>query len=171
MRVVVVGGGIAGLSAALEVRALSPGAEVLVLEASGRLGGKVRCSEVGGLQVDEGADSMLTRVPDGLALARGAGLESELVAPAAGQASIWSRGRLRDLPAGTLLGLPTDLSALARSGLLSTRGLYRVLQDLLAPGDPVTTDVSVGDLVARRLGREVVDRLVDPLLGGVYAGR
>ena len=171
MRVVVVGGGIAGLSAALEARALRPDAEIVVLEASGRLGGKVAVSEVGGLAVDEGADSMLTRVPDGLALARSAGLEAELVAPAAGQASIWSRGALRDLPTGTLLGLPTDLAALARSGLLSTVGLYRVLADLAAPGSCVTEDVSVGDLVARRFGREVVDRLVDPLLGGVYAGR
>ena len=171
MRVVVVGGGVSGLSAALEVRALRPDAEVVVLEASARLGGKVAVSEVGGVAVDEGADSMLTRVPDGLALARAAGLEGELVAPASGQASVWSRGRLRDLPTGTLLGLPTDLAALARSGLLSTPGLYRVLADLAAPGGPVEQDVSVGGLVRRRLGAEVVDRLVDPLLGGVYAGR
>ena len=171
MRVVVVGGGVSGLSAALEVRALRPDAEVVVLEASARLGGKVAVSEVGGVAVDEGADSMLTRVPDGLALARAAGLEGELVAPASGQASVWSRGRLRDLPTGTLLGLPTDLAALTRSGLLSTPGLYRVLADLAAPGGPVEQDVSVGGLVRRRLGAEVVDRLVDPLLGGVYAGR
>jgi len=171
VRVVVVGGGVAGLSAALEVRALRPDADLVVLEASGRLGGKVAVSEVGGLAVDEGADSMLTRVPDGLALARAAGLEGELVPPAAGQAGVWSRGRLRDLPTGTLLGLPTDLAALARSGLLSTAGLYRVLADLAAPGGPVEEDVSVGDLVRRRFGGQVVDRLVDPLLGGVYAGR
>jgi len=171
VRVVVVGGGISGLAAALEARALRPDAEVVVLEASGRLGGKVARSEVGGIQVDEGADSMLTRVPDGLALATAAGLHDELVHPAAGQASVWSRGRLRDLPAGTLLGLPTDLAALARSELLSARGLARVPLDLVLPGSPVDEDVSVGDLVARRFGREVVDRLVDPLLGGVYAGR
>ncbi len=72
-----------------------------------------------GSPVDEGADSMLTRVPDGLALAREAGLEPELVSPATGQAFVWSRGALRPLPTGTLLGLPTDLAALARSGLLS----------------------------------------------------
>ena len=171
MRVVVVGGGIAGLAAAQEVRALRPAAEVVVLEASGRLGGKVAVSEVGGVPVDEGADSMLTRVPDGLALVRSAGLEGELVAPASGQASVWSRGRLRPLPAGTLLGVPTDLAALADSGLLSVPGLYRVPLDLVLPGAPVTDDVSVGDLVRRRFGREVVERLVDPLLGGVYAGQ
>ena len=171
VRVVVVGGGVAGLSAALEARVLRPDAEIVVLEAGSRIGGKVAVSEVGGLMVDEGADSMLTRVPDGLALARSAGLEAELVSPAVGQASVWSRGRLRDLPTGTLLGLPTDLAALARSGLLSTAGLYRVLADLGAPGAGVQEDCSVGDLVRRRFGGEVVDRLVDPLLGGVYAGR
>ncbi len=171
MRIVVVGGGIAGLSAALEARALRPAAEIVVLEATSRLGGKVAVSDVGGVAVDEGADSMLTRVPDGLALVRAAGLEGELVSPAAAQASIWSRGELRPLPAGTLLGLPTDLAALARSRLLSRGGLARVPMDLALPGRPVEDDVSVGHLVARRFGREVVDRLVDPLLGGVYAGK
>jgi oxygen-dependent protoporphyrinogen oxidase len=169
VHLVVVGGGVAGLAAAAE--ATRRGAQVTVLEASSRVGGKVAVSEVGGLAVDEGADSMLTRVPDGIALARDAGLEDELVAPATGEAFVWSRGALRPLPTGTLLGLPTDLSALARSGLLSGLGLNRVPLDLLLPGRPVHSDVAVGELVARRFGREVVDRLVEPLLGGVYAGR
>lgn len=168
---VVVGGGVAGLSAALEAHRLRPDAEVLVLEAGPRIGGKVAVSDVAGLAVDEGADSMLTRVPDGRALARAAGVEAELVAPATGQASLWSRGRLRPLPPGTVLGVPTDLAALARAEVLSVPGLYRAALDLTLPGGPTTEDVTVGDLVAQRLGREVVDRLVDPLLGGVYAGR
>ncbi|MEX2290220.1 MAG: protoporphyrinogen oxidase [Mycobacteriales bacterium] len=169
MHVVVVGGGISGLAAAVEAARL--GARVTVLEGSARLGGKVAVSKVGGVAVDEGADAMLTRVPDGIALARDAGLAAELVAPASGQAFVWSRGALRPLPTGTLLGLPTDLAALARSGLLSGCGLNRVPLDLVLPGRPVDADVSVGDLVARRFGREIVERLVDPLLGGVYAGR
>jgi len=143
---------------------------VTLLEGSSRLGGKVRVSEVGGVPVDEGADSMLARVPHGVALAEAAGLGAELVAPATGSAAVWTRGRLRPLPAGTLLGVPADLAALARSEVLSARGLARVPLDLLLPGAGVHEDVSVGDLVRRRLGGEVVDRLVDPLLGGVYAG-
>ena len=169
--VAVVGGGIAGLAAALEVSRLEPAARVVVLESAARLGGKVAVSEVGGLPVDEGADAMLARVPDGVALAQDAGLGEELVSPAAGQASLWTRGRLRPLPSGTVMGVPGDLAALARSGVLSAPGLVRVLQDLVRPGRPTADDVAVGDLVGRRLGREVVDRLVDPLLGGVYAGR
>lgn len=166
-----VGGGIAGLAAALEVRTLQPEAEIVVLEAGNRLGGKVAVSEVGGLAVDEGADSMLTRVPEGLELVRAAGLESEIVSPATGSASIWSRGALRPLPTGTVLGVPTDLASLARSEVLSARGLARVPLDLALPGSGLHEDVSVGALVRRRFGGEVVERLVDPLLGGVYAGR
>lgn len=167
MHVAVVGGGITGLAAAYE--AARAGAHVTVLESSGRLGGKLAVSEVGGVAVDEGAESLLIRVPDGVGLVAELGLE--LVAPATSAAGVWSRGALRPLPARTLLGVPTDLVALARSGVLSARGLNRVPLDLALPGGPTTEDVSVGALVGRRLGREVVDRLVDPLLGGVYAGR
>ena len=156
----------AGLSAAHELTRL--GCSVVVLEASSRVGGKVQVSDVGGLSVDEGADSMLRRVPWGTDLATAAGLD--LVSPAPGGAAIWTRGALRPLPTGTVMGVPADLAALARSGVLSGRALNRVPLDLVLPGEPVGEDVSVGDLVARRLGREVVERLVDPLLGGVYAG-
>jgi len=166
---VVVGAGIAGLAAALEAQRLRPDAAVVVLEASGQVGGKVRVSDVGGQSVDEGADSMLRRVPYGTGLAATAGLE--LVSPVPGGASLWSRGRLRPLPTGTLMGIPADLAALARSEVLSATGLARVPLDLAQPGSPQQEDISVGDLVRRRLGGEVVQRLVDPLLGGVYAGR
>jgi oxygen-dependent protoporphyrinogen oxidase len=169
VHVVVVGAGIAGLAAAYE--ASLAGARVTVLEASPRLGGKLAVSEVGGLLVDDGAESLLTRAPEGLALVRDVGLADELVPPTTAAASVWTRGALRPLPSRTLLGLPTDLAALARSELLSARGLNRVPLDLVLPGRPLAADVSVGDFVAARLGREVVDRLVDPLLGGVYAGR
>jgi oxygen-dependent protoporphyrinogen oxidase len=166
--VVVVGGGLAGLAAALELRGR---AHVTVLESGSRLGGKVRVSDVGGLPVDEGADAMLRRVPHGLRLAQDAGLGDELVSPAAAQAFLLSRGELRPLPSGTVMGVPADLAALARSEVLSAAGLARVPLDLVRPGPATVEDVSVGELVARRLGREVVERLVDPLLGGVYAGR
>jgi oxygen-dependent protoporphyrinogen oxidase len=158
----------AGLAAA---HALRDAADVIVLEASARVGGKLRVSEVGSVAVDEGADAMLRRVPHGIDLAAAAGLGEELVSPATGAAFVRARGRLLPLPTGTLLGVPADLTSLARSEVLSARGLARVPLDLVLPGSPVTDDIAVGELVGRRLGREVVELLVDPLLGGVYAGR
>ena len=166
---VVVGAGIAGLAAALELGRRRPDVRVVVVEAADRVGGKVHTSEVGGLAVDEGADAMLRRVPEGVALAAAAGLE--LTTPTTGAAGVLVDGALRALPTGTILGVPGDLAALAASGLLSRTGLARVFRDADLPGEPVTADISVGELVTRRLGREVVERLVDPLLGGVYAGR
>jgi oxygen-dependent protoporphyrinogen oxidase len=112
---------------------------------------------------------MLRRVPWGVDLATGAGLE--LVSPAVGEASLWTRGRMRPLPTGTVMGIPTDLAALARSEVLGATSLALLPLDLVKPGPLVTEDLTVGELVTRRLGREVVQRLVDPLLGGVYAGR
>jgi Uma2 family endonuclease len=154
--VAIVGGGMAGLAAAYALRDL---ADVVVLEASSRVGGKVRVSEVGGIAVDEGADALIRRVPYGIDLAQAAGFGDELVSPATGAAFVRARGRLRPLPTGTFLGVPADLTSLARSEVLSAHGLARVPLDLVAPGDPVVEDIAVGELVGRRLGREVVELL------------
>ncbi|GHE80457.1 protoporphyrinogen oxidase [Streptomyces longispororuber] len=164
--VVVVGGGIAGLAAAH--RALATGAEVTVLEASGRVGGKLLPGEIEGVRVDLGAESMLARRPEAVALAQEAGLADALQAPATASASLWTRGTLRPMPKGHVMGVPGYPSALA--GVLSEDGLRRVAQDAELPPTEVGEDVAVGRYVAARVGREVVDRLVEPLLGGVYAG-
>ena len=84
---------------------------------------------------------------------------------------MWSRGALHPIPTQTVMGVPADLRSLGESGLLSAAGLARAALDEELPATPVDGDVSVGSYVAERFGREVVDRLVDPLLGGVYAGR
>ena len=165
-RVVVVGGGIAGLTAAHDLAAT--GAEVLVLEGSPRTGGKLRRAPVAGVTVDVGAEAMLNRRPEGVALARALDLPVEH--PTAASSRVWTRGALRPLPR-SLMGVPLDLDQLADSGVLSAEGLARVRAERDLPPTPVDGDVSVGDLVAARLGDEVVDRLVEPLLGGVYAGR
>ena len=168
-RVVVVGGGLAGLVAAFEIGA-DPAYDVWVLEGSAEPGGKLRLAEVAGVAVDVGAEAMLARRPEGVALARRLGLE--VAHPATSASRVWTRGALRPLPR-SLMGVPLDLDDLAASGVLSARGLARVRAgepgDLAppAPGE----DLSVARLVGDRLGTELVDRLVDPLLGGVYAGR
>jgi oxygen-dependent protoporphyrinogen oxidase len=160
--VVVVGAGIAGLTAARELAATH---EVLVLEGSPRIGGKLRLASVAGVKVDVGAEAMLNRRPEGVALARELGLE--VVHPTTATSRIWSRGELRPMPR-SLMGVPFDVAELADSGVLSESGLARLRAETATPVDD---DVSVGELVAARLGDEVVDRLVEPLLGGVYAGR
>ncbi|MFD7692812.1 protoporphyrinogen oxidase [Streptomyces sp. NPDC059805] len=165
-RVVVIGGGIAGLAAAH--RLLAGGRDVTVLEASDRVGGKLLPGRIAGVRVDLGAESILARRPEAVALAREVGLADRLQPPATATASIWTRGALRPMPKGHVMGVPGTASAL--SGLLSQEGLARIERDADLPRTEVGDDVAVGAYVAARLGREVVDRLVEPLLGGVYAG-
>ncbi|MEX0429031.1 protoporphyrinogen oxidase [Nocardioides sp. DS6] len=168
MRIVVVGAGVGGLTAAHDLS--SAGHEVAVLEAAPRVGGKLLTAPVAGVGVDVGAEAMLARRPEGTALAAALGLA--VVHPTGATSRIWTRGALRPLPR-SLMGVPMDLAALETSGVLSADGLARVREEPGLPLDPalVEDDVSVGDLVAARFGDEVVDRLVEPLLGGVYAGR
>ncbi|WGL51795.1 FAD-dependent oxidoreductase [Nocardioides sp. BP30] len=165
MRVIVVGAGIGGLAAARELAVA--GHEVSVLEASDRVGGKLRVESVAGVGVDVGAEAMLARRPEGLALAASLGLP--VVHPTRAASRILSRGALRPMPR-SIMGVPTDLDGLAASGILSEAGMARVREEAGLPVVSPTRDVSVGDLVAERYGDELTDRLVEPLLGGVYAG-
>ncbi|TAK69751.1 MAG: protoporphyrinogen oxidase [Actinomycetota bacterium] len=167
---VVVGGGIAGLVAALDLLDQPDAPIVTVLEQADAVGGKLRAGALDDLGHDAGAESLLVTRPEAAELAERVGLGADLVTPRTTTASIWSRGRLRPLPRRTVLGVPADLRALADAGILSLPGLLRVPLDRCLPGSAPTADVAVGSYVAARLGRQVVDRLVDPLLGGVYAG-
>jgi len=170
VRVAVVGGGIAGLAAAWEL--VARGAEVTVLERA-HLGGRIRTVPFRGHPVDTGADAFLGRVPDAIRLATELGMESELVAPAAGRALLWLGGRLRPLPAGLVLGAPGRLWPLLSSRILSPAGVARAGLDLVLPASdwPAGADLSVAAVIGRRFGREVAERLVDPLVGGIHAGR
>ncbi|MFN8195850.1 MAG: FAD-dependent oxidoreductase [Nocardioidaceae bacterium] len=165
-RTVVVGGGIGGLAAAHLLARREDGA-VLLLESGSRVGGKLRTEEVAGVPVDVGAEAMLNRRPEGVDLARELGLD--IVHPTSAESQIWTRGALRPLPR-TLMGIPLDVDELAASGVLSAEGLDAVRREPGLPPTVVDGDISVGDLVAARFGDEVVDRLVEPLLGGVYSG-
>ncbi|MEE1756528.1 protoporphyrinogen oxidase [Streptomyces sp. SP18CS02] len=164
--VVVIGGGIAGLAAAH--RLLAAGRRVTLLEATDRLGGKLHAGEIEGAPVDLGAESMLARRPEAVDLAGAVGLRDRLQEPATATAAVWSRDALRPMPKGHVMGVPGDPAALA--GLLSAEGLARIAREAGLPPAEIGDDIAVGAYVADRLGREVVDRLVEPLLGGVYAG-
>jgi protoporphyrinogen/coproporphyrinogen III oxidase len=171
--VAVIGAGITGLAAAWEAR--RQGADVVVLEASERPGGKLRTSPVAGVPLDESADAFLARVPEAVGLCTELGIDDDLVAPRTGRAYVWARSALRPLPEEQLLGVPTDLDAVAASGILSAAGLARARQDLQQPAGHVDDHVAgddepVGALVRRMLGDEVNDSLVAPLIGGIWAG-
>ncbi len=166
--VVVVGGGVSGLSAALAVVRALPTATVTVLEGGDRPGGKLRREPVAGHLVDVGAESMLALRPEAVDLLESVGAAEEIVAPETTSASVWSRGGLHALPRATLMGIPADPDA--TRGLLTDEEVERLRAERDWPGGPLTDDIAVGEYVAARLGQAVVDRLVEPLLGGVYAG-
>jgi protoporphyrinogen oxidase len=167
-RVVVVGAGIAGLAAA-HALLVDGRVDVTVIEGAPRTGGKLVRGSVAGVTTDLGAESVLARRPEGIGLIAELGLDS--VHPQTTSAAIWSRGTMRALPAGQVMGVPTSVRSLAASRVVSAPGVLRASADLALPRTPVDGDTSVAAYVGARLGREVVDRLVEPLLGGVYAGR
>jgi len=146
---------------------------VYVVEAARRLGGPLHSEAFSGRVVDVGPDAFLGRRPEAAGLCRELGLGDELVAVGASGASLYTRGRLRALPGGLMLGVPTRWWPVARSGVLGPAGSLVLLRDaVLARPDrrgPLG-DRALGSLVGHRLGRRVVDSLVDPLVGGIHAG-
>ncbi|MGC9666548.1 protoporphyrinogen oxidase [Planosporangium sp. 12N6] len=170
MRIVVVGGGISGLAAAH--RLVERGAEVVLVEQADRLGGKLHTGEIAGEPVELGAEAFALRDPEGnpsgaVDLVNAVGLADSLVYPTIGRAALAVAGRLRPMPAGTLMGVPGDPAALDGVAAADPERDRDEGRPLLGAG----ADVAVGALVRERLGDEVADRLVDPMLGGVYAGR
>jgi oxygen-dependent protoporphyrinogen oxidase len=168
MKVAVVGGGIAGLAAAYDLA--KGGDEVVVHEATERVGGKLRTEPFAGGVLDAAPDAFLARRPEAVQLCEELGLRDELEPPARGNSYLWSRGALRPVPKGQVLGVPTDFKALRASGVLSTLGLVRAALEPWLPGTPLGADETVGDVIRRRYGAETAARLVDPLIGGINAG-
>ncbi len=170
-RVAVVGGGIAGLAAAHSLVSAGEPArrpEVVVFERDDRLGGKLYTTPFAGHPgIDEGADAFLARIPWATQLAHSVGLGDQLVAPAARSAAVWWDA-LHTIPEGLLLGMPTEILALARSGLLSWPGKLRAATEPFRRRTSLEPD-SLGLFVRARFGKEVHFRLVDPLVGSIYA--
>jgi protoporphyrinogen/coproporphyrinogen III oxidase len=167
-RAVVVGGGVAGLSAAH--RLVERGVEVVLLEAGDRLGGTIATERVGGFVVEGGPDAILTEKPWAVALCERVGFGPELVGTRDGERRTWvvRDGRLAPLPDGFLLLAPTDLRALAASPLFSWRGKLRMALDLVLPRGPDAADESLASFVRRRFGTEALVRVAEPLVGGIY---
>ncbi len=166
--VVVIGGGIAGLTTALTVLADSPiPVTVTVLEASQRVGGLIQTSPFASLDaVDEGADAFLTRVPWASQLASELGLGAAITAPTGAHAYIWHNG-MHTIPSDVLMGVPAKIRSFATSSLISPIGKLRAAIEPLLPA--TTDDDSIGHFIRQRFGREIHERLVDPLVGSIYA--
>ncbi|MFB9903326.1 protoporphyrinogen oxidase [Allokutzneria oryzae] len=172
VRVGIVGGGVAGLTAAHEVRRqLGDAVSITVFDQADRVGGKLRTVELAGRRVDVGAEAFVSRRREAFELIDELGLGGELVHPAAGVSpAVHAGGRTVGLPPRTFLGVPGDPSKLA-DVLSAEAAALAAAEAALPPVELGDEDVSVGRLLAERFGPEVVRRLVEPLLGGVYAGR
>lgn len=170
--VVVVGGGISCLAAAWRLVTSEGAPTVVLLEQGRRTGGVLqrRPLAVGSREMvlDVGAEALLARRPEATDLLREVGLGDDIVHPLTSRAAIWSRGRLHPMPTGTVMGVPGDPEAL--QGLLTDDEVDAVVAETGRTHDVVQDDVDVASWVAGRVGPAVVDRLVEPLLGGVYAG-
>lgn len=175
LRVIIVGGGITGLVAAYtlqqQVRSGAPSeVQITLLEESSRLGGKIQTMRFAGTIVDAGAEAIFLQ-DEGRQLLQELDLIPELIVPQASRTNIWTRERLRPLPAGLVAGIPTDLFSILRSGILSPQGILRAGMDLVLPRTRLTADPTVQEVIGSRFGNEVVAHLVEPLLGGIHAGK
>ncbi|WP_158253148.1 protoporphyrinogen oxidase [Cryobacterium sp. Y62] len=172
-RVTIVGAGIGGLATAYYLRRRLGGrVQITLVESTDRLGGKIATRSFAGHPLDTGPDALMVRASVAAALIADLGLADRVVVPNVGGARIRSRNRLRSLPEGTMFGVPGGLVPLIRSRLLSPLGLLRAAFDLVLPRSrSAAADPSIGELVRTRMGSQVFNRLVEPLLGGVHAGR
>jgi oxygen-dependent protoporphyrinogen oxidase len=174
-RVAIIGGGISGLAAAFHLeKARAAGADLsyTLFESSKRLGGSMHSSRVGGCLVEAGPDSFLTEKPWALTLCKELGIDDQLIGSndARRKTYIVVKGRLVAMPDGLMFMVPTKLVPTALTPLFSWGTKVRMARELLHPPRPMSDDETVGELVDRHFGAEVVDRLADPLLSGVYGG-
>jgi len=175
--IVIVGAGISGLSAAWELTGGANGPNeatprVEIIEASSIIGGALASTHFAGRQIDLGADGFLARRPEAVTLAKELGLESELIPTEASGASIWLRGALHELPTGLVLGMPTSSKTVRSVKGLSFRAKLAALRDELLPKSlKVEDDISIGEIVRTKLGKELTYQFVEPMIGGIQAGR
>lgn len=175
-RVVVIGGGLTGLSAAFYIRKhyreAGVEAQITLVEKSSSMGGMIQTLHRDGFVIEKGPDSFLARKTAMVDLAKELEIDHELVSqnPESKKTYIMQRGKLHPMPAGLVLGIPTELAPFLRSGLVSPQGKLRALMDFFIPPRRSSEDESLGYMIERRLGPEVLENLTEPLLAGIYAG-
>jgi oxygen-dependent protoporphyrinogen oxidase len=176
-RIVIIGGGIAGLSAAYYAKKKIPDAQIALLDADSRWGGKISTDRVasfdgGQFIIEGGPDTFLATKPWGVSLCKELGLGERLHGTNPNQKNTYvlSKGRLFPLPDGLAMMIPTNVSAILRSRLVSWFGKVRMGLDLMLPPHSLNGDESLGAFISRRLGREAYENLIEPLMSGIYAG-
>jgi oxygen-dependent protoporphyrinogen oxidase len=172
-RVAVIGAGISGLATAYHLSRASGSIRpvVTVFEADTRPGGKIRTETLANMRIDVGPETVGAQPPGVSDLIAELGLAGAVVSPRVSGNYLWTRGRLRRVPAGSLFGLSERPLPLLRAGLLTLPGVLRAGLDLVLPRTPLPEDPSVGQLLRPRFGSEVCDYLVEPMLAGAYSGR
>lgn len=172
--IVIVGGGITGLSAAYylqkEIKANNLPYEVKLVEASNRLGGKIKTLKQDGYTIERGPDSILSRKQPGVKLVEELGMNEQLVRNGTGQSYILVNNKLHKMPKGAFMGVPVQVRPFLFSGIFSPKGKLRAGFDFLLPKGKKVSDQSLGAFFRRRFGNELLENLIEPLLSGIYAG-
>ncbi|MEK6750835.1 MAG: protoporphyrinogen oxidase [Chloroflexota bacterium] len=175
-RIIVIGGGIAGLSAAYYAKKNIPDATITVVESDSRWGGKITTDRVsfdnGQFIIEGGPDTFLASKPWGVALCKELGLSERLNGTNPNQKNTYvlNKGKLLPLPDGLAMMIPTNVEAILKTRLVSWFGKARMGFDFVQPAKAVNGDESLGTFVSRRLGREAYENLIEPLMSGIYAG-
>ncbi len=168
--VVVIGAGISGLAAVYYIKQMCPKARVIVLESANRIGGKIKTVKRDGFTIECGPEGFLARKPRLIDLIRAVGLGNRLVHSQPGASYIYVNRRLRSMPKGSVMGVPTRLLPMVTTGLIGPVGKLRAAMDLLIPRVHRDRDISLKTFFERRLGSEVVTNMIEPLLSGIYNG-
>ncbi|NRD78373.1 protoporphyrinogen oxidase [Bacillus sp. BRMEA1] len=173
-KVVIIGGGITGLSAAFylqkTVMEQNLPIEILLIEASHRLGGKMQTVVRDGFIIERGPDSFLERKTSVIKLAKEVGMDNQLVHNSTGKSFVLVNEKLHPMPGGSIMGIPTEIGPFIKTDLFSIPGKLRAAADFILPRSESGKDQSLGQFFRRRLGNEVVENLIEPLLSGIYAG-
>ncbi|WP_027963865.1 protoporphyrinogen oxidase [Halalkalibacillus halophilus] len=169
-QIVIIGGGITGLTAAFYLQKNNVDADITLIEASDQLGGKIDTITKEGFTIERGPDSFLERKTTASTLAEDLGIDGELVRSATGKAYILSEDRLHPMPKGGVMGVPTEIRPFIFSSLFTWKGKFTALKDFVVSKTKTEEDLSVGYFFRRRIGNEMVDRMIHPLISGIYAG-
>jgi protoporphyrinogen/coproporphyrinogen III oxidase len=173
-KVVVIGGGITGLTAAYylqkEIQEKNLSIDLKLVEASHRLGGKIQTLIQDGYVIERGPDSFVPRNSSPQRLAEEIGIDHTMVGSTWGKSFVIAGGELYPMPGGSIIGIPTQIAPFITTNLFSLTGKMRAAADFILPRSGATEDQSLGKFFRRRMGDEVVENLIEPLLTGIYAG-